>query len=101
MAIQAAPAGIPSSDAEKLLTEILDGVERENQAISIDSLQARIAASTACHAAIKVNMPLDQAKMEWLLAALAKTEAPMSCPHGRPIVLRYSLREIERAFKRI
>jgi len=101
VAIQAAPAGIPSSDAEKLLTEILDGVERENQAISIDSLQARIAASTACHAAIKVNMPLDQAKMEWLLAALAKTEAPMSCPHGRPIVLRYSLREIERAFKRI
>jgi len=101
VAIQAAPAGIPSSDAEKLLTEILDGVERENQAISIDSLQAKIAASTACHAAIKVNMPLDQTKMEWLLGALAKTEAPMSCPHGRPIVLHYSLREIERAFKRI
>ena len=101
VAIQAAPAGIPSSDAEKLLTEILDGVERENQAISIDSLQAKIAATTACHAAIKVNMRLDQTKMEWLLGALAKTEAPMSCPHGRPIVLRYSLREIERAFKRV
>jgi len=101
VAIQAAPAGIPSSDAEKLLTEILDGVERENQAISIDSLQAKIAATTACHAAIKVNMPLDQPKMEWLLEALSKTEAPMSCPHGRPIVLRYSLREIERAFKRV
>ena len=101
VAIQAAPAGIASSDAEKLLTEILDGVERENQAISIDSLQSKIAATTACHAAIKVNMPLDQAKMEWLLGALSKTEAPMSCPHGRPVVLRYSLREIERAFKRI
>ncbi len=101
VAIQAAPAGIASADAERLLTEILDGVERENQAISMDSLQAKIAASTACHAAIKVNMPLDQTKMEWLLAELAKTEAPMSCPHGRPIVLRYSLREIEKAFKRI
>ncbi len=84
-----------------MLAEILEGVEHENQAISIDSLQAKIAASTACHAAIKVNMPLDQAKMEWLLAELAKTEAPMSCPHGRPVVLRYSVREIERAFKRI
>ncbi len=101
VAIQAAPAGITSGDAEKLLYEILDGIARENQAISIDSLQAKIAASTTCHAAIKVNTPLDPAKMEWLLGELAKTEYPMSCPHGRPVVLRYSVREIERAFKRI
>jgi DNA mismatch repair protein MutL len=101
VAIQAAPAGISSGDAEKLLCEILDGIARENQAISIDSLQSKIAASTACHAAIKVNTPLDTIKMEWLLAELAKTEYPMSCPHGRPVVLRYPTREIERAFKRI
>jgi DNA mismatch repair protein MutL len=101
VAIQATPTGISAGDAEKLLVEILDGVERENQAISMDWLQSRIAATTSCHAAIKINMPLDQAKMEWLLSALAKTEAPMSCPHGRPVVLRYSVREIERAFHRI
>ena len=101
VAIQAAPAGITSGDAEKLLYEILDGIAKENQAISIDSLQAKIAASTSCHAAIKVNTPLDHTKMEWLLGELAKTEYPMSCPHGRPVVLRYSVREIERAFKRI
>ena len=101
VAIQAAPAGIASGDAEKLLYEILDGIARENQAISIDSLQAKIAASTSCHAAIKVNTPLDATKMEWLLGELAKTEYPMSCPHGRPVVLRYSVREIEKAFKRI
>jgi DNA mismatch repair protein MutL len=101
VAIQAVPAGIAAGDAEKLLTEILDGIERENAAISIDTLQAKIAASTACHAAIKVNMPLDQTKMEWLLEALAKTDCPMSCPHGRPVVLRYSLKEIEKAFHRI
>src|ERR1700676_781747 len=101
VAIQAVPAGIVASDAEKLLTEILDGLERENAAISIETLQAKIAASTACHAAIKVNMPLDQTKMEWLLSALAKTDCPMSCPHGRPVVLRYSVKEIERAFQRI
>jgi len=101
VAIQAAPAGVTGSDAEQLLTEILDGIERENAAISIETLQAKIAASTACHAAIKVNMPLDQTKMEWLLAALAKTDCPMSCPHGRPVVLRYSVKEIERAFHRI
>ncbi|HXN23144.1 MAG TPA: DNA mismatch repair endonuclease MutL [Candidatus Dormibacteraeota bacterium] len=101
VAIQAAPAGIASADAEKLLTEILDGIERESAAISIETLQAKIAASTACHAAIKVNMPLDHTKMEWLLGQLARTDCPMSCPHGRPVVLRYSVREIEKAFKRI
>jgi DNA mismatch repair protein MutL len=101
VAIQAVPAGVAAGDAEKLLTEILDGIERENAAISIETLQAKIAASTACHAAIKVNMPLDQTKMEWLLGALAKTDCPMSCPHGRPVVLRYSVKEIERAFHRI
>jgi len=101
VAIQAVPAGVANGDAEKLLTEILDGIERENAAISIETLQAKIAASTACHAAIKVNMPLDQTKMEWLLSALAKTDCPMSCPHGRPVVLRYSVKEIERAFHRI
>jgi DNA mismatch repair protein MutL len=101
VAIQAVPAGVAAPDAEKLLTEILDGIEHENAAISIETLQAKIAASTACHAAIKVNMPLEQSKMEWLLDALAKTDCPMSCPHGRPVVLRYSLKEIEKAFHRI
>jgi DNA mismatch repair protein MutL len=101
VAIQAVPAGVIASDAEKLLTEILDGLDRENAAISIETLQAKIAASTACHAAIKVNMPLEQSKMEWLLDALAKTDCPMSCPHGRPVVLRYSIKEIEKAFHRI
>ena len=101
VAIQAVPAGVATTDAEHLLTEIIDGIERENAAISIDTLQAKIAASTACHAAIKINMPLDQVKMEWLLGALAKTDCPMSCPHGRPVVLRYSVKEIERAFQRI
>jgi len=101
VAIQAVPAGVVAPDAEKLLREILDGIERENAAISIETLQAKIAASTACHAAIKVNMPLEQSKMEWLLDALAKTDCPMSCPHGRPVVLRYSVKEIEKAFHRI
>ena len=45
----------------------------------------RIFASVACHAAIKINMKLDQTKMEWLLGALAETDCPMSCPHKTPL----------------
>ena len=71
------------------------------QMLNLDAIRHRIAASIACHAAIKVNMPLEQNKMEWLLRELAQTECPMSCPHGRPVVLRYSVKDIQKAFKRI
>jgi DNA mismatch repair protein MutL len=67
----------------------------------LERILARVAASIASHAAIKVNMPLQQNKMEWLLAELTKTKCSMSCPHGRPVVLRYSMKDIQKAFKRI
>jgi DNA mismatch repair protein MutL len=101
IAIKVAPAGIEAFQVEDMLHELLDQLSREEQALNLDKIGYRIAASIACHAAIKVNMPLDQNKMEWLLAELAKTECPMACPHGRPIVLRYSMKDIQKAFKRI
>ncbi len=101
IAVKIAPAGVDASAVEHMLHELLDQFSREEQALNLEKVRARIAASIACHAAIKVNMPLEQNKMEWLLAELAKTECPMSCPHGRPVVLRYSLKDIQKAFKRI
>jgi DNA mismatch repair protein MutL len=101
IAVQTAPAGIPADDVARMLQELLEQFEREEQVLNLEKIRSRIAASIACHAAIKVNMPLDTAKMEWLLAELAKTRYPMSCPHGRPIVLRYSVKDIQKAFKRI
>ncbi len=101
LAIKIAPAGVQAGEVEHMLHELLDQFSREEQALNLEQIRGRIAASIACHAAIKVNMPLEQNKMEWLLAELAKTECPMSCPHGRPVVLRYSMKDIQKAFKRI
>jgi len=101
LAVKVAPAGLEGSQVEHMLHEFLDQLSREEQKLNLEMVRNRIAASIACHAAIKVNMPLEQNKMEWLLAELAKTDCPMSCPHGRPVVLRYSLRDIQKAFKRI
>jgi DNA mismatch repair protein MutL len=101
VAVKMAPAGVEASRIEHMLNEIFDQIAREEQAINLEAVRARIAASIACHAAIKVNMPLEQKKMEWLLAELALTEHPMTCPHGRPVVLRYSMQDIQKAFKRI
>ncbi len=100
VAVKTAPAGIAAGGVERLLREILDNVEKETRQLSLEALQQQIAASVACHAAIKVNMPLTDSKMRWLLEALSQTENPSTCPHGRPIVLQYSLREIQRAFGR-
>ncbi len=101
LAVKATPVGLVGRELERTLVEVLEQTEREQQAQNLDTLRLRIAASIACHAAIKIHTPLEMGKMEWLLEELAKTEHPTSCPHGRPIVLRYSLREIQRAFQRI
>jgi DNA mismatch repair protein MutL len=101
VAIKVAPAGVEAAAVEHMLHELLDQFSSEEQSLNMEKIRTRIAASIACHAAIKVNMPLEQNKMEWLLAELAKTDHPMSCPHGRPVVLRYSLKDIQKAFKRI
>ena len=101
LAVKAAPAAVSASELEKILFEILEIAEDEPRGASLDDLRRGICASIACRAAIKINTRLDAAKMEWLLRALAATDCPMSCPHGRPIALHYSTREILKAFHRI
>ena len=101
IAIKAAPAALPASDIERILFEILETAEGETRGLSLDDLRRNICASIACRAAIKINTKLDPGKMEWLLRALSETDCPMSCPHGRPIAMHYSTREILKAFHRI
>ncbi|WP_348266844.1 DNA mismatch repair endonuclease MutL [Edaphobacter paludis] len=101
IAIKAAPVGLEGRELERMLEEVLAVPDREQQAENSETRRRRIAASIACHAAIKINMPLDPAKIDWLLTELGKTEHPTSCPHGRPIALRYSHKDIAKAFQRI
>ncbi len=101
IAVKAAPAAVSGAELDKILYEILEVAETELRGASLDDLRRNICASIACRAAIKINTRLDAAKMEWLLRALSATDCPMSCPHGRPIALHYSTREVLKAFHRI
>jgi len=105
LAVRAAPVGLEGAALERALSEVMeqaaDDPDEPKPNEELTGLRTRIAASIACHAAIKVNTALDPARMEWLLLELAKTSHPTSCPHGRPIALLYSWREIQRAFHRI
>jgi DNA mismatch repair protein MutL len=105
LAVKAAPVGLEGRELERMLTEVIEQTGNSGPEPAarkdLETLRGRIAASIACHSAIKVNTPLESQKMEWLLKELSKTKFPTSCPHGRPIALRYSWKEIQRAFQRI
>jgi DNA mismatch repair protein MutL len=101
IAVKASPAGIGQADVERVIIEILDVSERELRAASLDEVRRAVCATIACQAAIKINTKLEPKKIEWLLGALATCEYPMTCPHGRPIALRYSNRDILKSFHRI
>jgi DNA mismatch repair protein MutL len=105
LAIKSAPIGLEGRELERMLAEVIENKDNSNPGSGrrndLGTLRGRIAASIACHSAIKINTPLESRKMEWLLKELSRTRFPASCPHGRPIALRYSLKEIQRAFQRI
>ena len=94
LAVKAAPVGLEGAPLERMLAEVIEQSAADDDQTArkedLMALRTRIAASIACHSAIKINMPLDPARMEWLLLELARTSHPTSCPHGRPIALLYS-----------
>jgi DNA mismatch repair protein MutL len=99
--IRSMPAIAKDSDCQSLISEILEGLETEERSLDVQIIRDKIAIKTACKAAVKVNMPLSIEKMQWLLDQLAQTQIPTNCPHGRPIILRFSMYEIQRNFGRI
>src|SRR5580765_2070918 len=101
VAIKATPADLPASEARNVLSEVLDTVDSEKRGAARATLRDEIAASLACHAAIKVNMPLAPEKMVWLIDRLLTTSSPTTCPHGRPVILRLATQDILKGFHRV
>ncbi|HKU72723.1 MAG TPA: DNA mismatch repair endonuclease MutL [Pyrinomonadaceae bacterium] len=101
VAVKAIPADLPSGEARNMLAELLETVDAEKKSAARDTMRDEIAASLACHAAIKVNMPLAPEKMRWLIDRLLQTSSPTTCPHGRPVILRLRTRDILKGFHRI
>ena len=101
VAIKATPADLPASEARNFMSEVLDSVDAEKRGKSREVLRDEIAASLACHSAIKVNMPLAPEKMRWLIDRLLLTSSPTTCPHGRPVILRLATQDILKGFHRI
>jgi len=100
VSIKAVPSDVAPNEARNLLAEILETVDADRRGAARASLRDEIAASLACKAAVKINMPLTMEKMQWLIDRLLFTSSPTTCPHGRPVILRLTMRDIERGFHR-
>jgi DNA mismatch repair protein MutL len=99
--IDAVPALLEASDCEKALVALAEDLEGLDRGAQVQDALQRIAATTACHAAVKANYPLTYEKMAHILSELRATAYSTVCPHGRPVMLRLTRREIEKNFERI
>jgi DNA mismatch repair protein MutL len=99
--IKAVPALLVGADYRRLLLDILDEVNVHGKSGTIEKVRDEMLSVMACHPAIKIHRHLDQREMEQLLADLFKCRMPHTCPHGRPTVVRFSLIDIMKMFKRI
>ena len=100
VAIKSIPTDLAPAEARNLFAEILDHIELDKRGSAKQTLRDDIAASLACKAAVKINMKLTPEKMQWLIDRLLVTSSPTTCPHGRPVILRLTMKDIERGFHR-
>jgi DNA mismatch repair protein MutL len=98
--VREVPAACRPDDAARLMADLAAALLEGEGPLRTEEVRRRAAATTACHAAVKINDPLTLEKMDHILERLFRCRTPTHCPHGRPIILRISLKEIERAFGR-
>jgi DNA mismatch repair protein MutL len=98
--VKALPAILSSIQPRELVNDIADQLSDQNRASSLQEKKEKIFAALACRAAIKANSSLSSAEVEALCRDLEATPFNLTCPHGRPISIKFSLSEIERMFKR-
>jgi DNA mismatch repair protein MutL len=99
--VASVPALLEPGDCAKALAALAEDLDGLDRGAHVQEALQRIAATTACHAAVKANDPLTYEKMTHILAELRATAYSTVCPHGRPVMLRLTRREIEKNFDRI
>jgi DNA mismatch repair protein MutL len=99
--LSALPAVLEPSECEAAIRALASDLEGLDRGSRVEEALRRIAATMACHAAVKANYPLTMEKMRYILEELRRTAYSSVCPHGRPVVLRITRREIEKNFQRI
>jgi len=96
--VQGIPASLKNWNEGRLLLDMLDDLawdDKPSQENQVDLL-----ASYACHGAVRAGEPLTVPEMQNLVDQLFATDTPLSCPHGRPTLIQFTLGELEKRFGR-
>jgi DNA mismatch repair protein MutL len=99
--VTAVPALLPRDECDVAVRALAQDLEGLDRGLAVEEGLKRIAATTACHAAVKANYPLTLEKMRHILEELRATAYSTVCPHGRPVMLRITRREVEKNFERV
>lgn len=99
--VSAVPLLLSTEESAQALLALAEDLEGLDRGTHVQEALQRIAATTACHAAVKANYPLTYEKMTHILEELRATAYSTICPHGRPVMLRITKREIEKNFERV
>jgi len=98
LCVAAVPGVLDWARCEEALRAVADDLDGLAPGAGVEVALRQMAATMACHAAVKANDPLTREKMQYLLDELRRTAHSSVCPHGRPVVLRLTRREIEKSF---
>jgi DNA mismatch repair protein MutL len=98
--LSALPAILDPAECETAVRALAEDLEGLDRGSTVEDALRKIAATMACHAAVKANYPLTLEKMRFILEELGRTTYSSVCPHGRPVILRLAKREIEKNFQR-
>jgi DNA mismatch repair protein MutL len=99
--VRAYPHWFPSGEEQAIIEEMAEWILTEKKTIDVTRIREKSAIMCSCKASIKANQSQTIAEMEALLQRLAACKVPYTCPHGRPIVVSFSSRELEKMFKRV
>ena len=100
VAVTSVPPWVPTAEVRTLLQDVAQEMLGLRPSTAVDELRHRVAAVTACHGSVRAHQRLGDDEVRALLRGLDAADHPYSCPHGRPILVRFSLREVEKWFDR-
>lgn len=98
--VSAHPAWLVAGQEEDTIKEMVEWV-LQNHRLTVADFRAKTAIMMSCKRAIKANHHLDAREATALLARLPQCENPFNCPHGRPVLIHFTPRDLEKMFKRI
>ena len=96
--VQGIPSSVKNWSEGQLLLDILDDLSDSDQSSNADSND--LLASFACHGAIRAGQLLTVPEMQNLVDKLFATDIPLSCPHGRPTLIQFTIEDLEKRFGR-